>query len=168
MLLTGDARGDQILAGLELTGLLKPHQSMHVDVLKMPHHGSDRNMDRAFLERVTADHYVFSGNGQHGNPERATLEMLLAARGQTTRYVIHFTYRSTRSMRRARQTGRKSSGRKKFGRDTRSGTAVREDWSARRHALGALFDDYPQFGSKVTTVSNGPPHLIELLDPVGL
>jgi hypothetical protein len=168
MLLTGDARGDRILAGLELTGLLKPHQSMHVDVLKMPHHGSDRNMDRAFLERVTADHYVFSGNGQHGNPERATLEMLLAARGPTTRYVIHLTY-PVEAIDEARKADwekeqRKEKVRKRYS----SGTAVREDWSARRHALGALFDDYPQFGSKVTTVSNGQPHLIELLDPVGL
>jgi hypothetical protein len=26
-------------------------------------------------------HYVFSGDGEHGNPERETLEMLLEARG---------------------------------------------------------------------------------------
>ena len=80
MLLTGDARGDKIIQGLELIGALQPGKPMHVDVLKMPHHGSDRNMEQSFLERIVADHYVFSGDGEHGNPERATLEMLRLAR----------------------------------------------------------------------------------------
>jgi hypothetical protein len=41
---------------------------MHVDILKGPHHGSNRNVERIFFKRITADHYVFSGNGEHGNP----------------------------------------------------------------------------------------------------
>ena len=41
---------------------------------------------------MTADHYVFSGDGEHGNPERATLEMLLDARGTDAGYTIHLTY----------------------------------------------------------------------------
>ena len=93
MLLTGDARGDKILKGLELVGLLKAdgESTMHVDVLKGPHHGSNRNVERIFFKRVTADHYVFSGNGEHGNPERETLEMLLAERGDED-YTVHLTY----------------------------------------------------------------------------
>ena len=55
---------------------------MHVDLLKVPHHGSANNLDDDFFERITADHYVFSGNGEHGNPERETLEMLFDARGE--------------------------------------------------------------------------------------
>ena len=54
---------------------------MHVDLLKVPHHGSSNNLDDEFFERITADHYVFSGDGEHGNPERESLEMLLDARG---------------------------------------------------------------------------------------
>ena len=54
---------------------------MHVDVLKVPHHGSSNNLDDDFFERIIADHYVFSGDGEHGNPERETLEMLFKARG---------------------------------------------------------------------------------------
>ena len=48
MLLTGDARGDKILKGLQLTGLLGPGQdsTMHVDLLKVPHHGSANNLDQ--------------------------------------------------------------------------------------------------------------------------
>src|SRR5439155_23009911 len=59
---------------------------LHEDVLKMPHHGSDRNVDRAFLSKVTADAYVVSANGQYGNPDVATLEWLLAAAKQGGRH----------------------------------------------------------------------------------
>ncbi len=94
MLLTGDARGDKLLAGLELVGLLKKDgkSTMHVDVFKAPHHGSDRNAAPVLFRRVTADHYVFSGNGEHGNPERETLQMLLDERGDEDDYTIHITY----------------------------------------------------------------------------
>src|SRR4029453_10485656 len=44
MLLTGDARGDKILKGLETVGLLPPGGTLHVDVLKVPHHGSSNNV----------------------------------------------------------------------------------------------------------------------------
>ena len=82
MLLTGDARGDYILESLEAVGLLKQEKSMSVDVLKMPHHGSDRNVETGFFRQVTADHYVISGNGEFGNPEVATLKMISEARGK--------------------------------------------------------------------------------------
>jgi hypothetical protein len=91
MLLTGDARGDKILKGLELVGVLRTGGTMHVDLLKVPHHGSANNLDDDFFERITADHYVFSGDGEHGNPEREALQMLLDARGDAD-YTIHLTY----------------------------------------------------------------------------
>lgn len=90
ILLTGDARGDDLLSGLEHAGLLTDGK-IHVDVLKMPHHGSDRNVETEFFRRVTADHYVFSGNGKYGNPEVATFEMIFAARGPG-RFTLHLTY----------------------------------------------------------------------------
>ena len=79
-LLTGDARSDFILSGLEESGLVDPGGSIEIGLLKMPHHGSDRNVDEDFLRRIPARRYLFSGDGEHGNPERATFEMLLAAR----------------------------------------------------------------------------------------
>ena len=91
ILLTGDARGDKILKGLTEADLLDVTNVLHVDVLKVPHHGSDRNMERDFFKKVTADRYVFSGNGEHGNPERATFEMLFGAR-PADGYTIHLTY----------------------------------------------------------------------------
>jgi hypothetical protein len=90
MLLTGDARGDFTLEGLEASGLLKKGGKLPLDVLKVPHHGSDRNVEASFFRRLPARHYVVSGDGEHGNPERATLEMIAQARG-TEPYTIHFT-----------------------------------------------------------------------------
>jgi beta-lactamase superfamily II metal-dependent hydrolase len=91
MLLTGDARGDHIMRGLQDAGVLTG-ATAHFDVLKLPHHGSDRNVTVDFFRRLPADHYVVSGNGKHGNPELATLRMLAEARGAAP-YTVHFTYR---------------------------------------------------------------------------
>jgi beta-lactamase superfamily II metal-dependent hydrolase len=79
-LLTGDARSDFVLKGMEECGLIPAGGSFEVDLLKMPHHGSDRNVDEDFLKRVTAPAYLFTGNGEHGNPERETFRMLAEAR----------------------------------------------------------------------------------------
>lgn len=91
MLLTGDARGDHTLVGLEKVGLLKKGKTMKVDVLKCPHHGSDRNVDNDYFERILADHYVISADGKHGNPDVPTLEMISAARPDDD-FTIHFTH----------------------------------------------------------------------------
>ena len=91
MLLTGDARGDKILRGWSWSACSRRAATLHVDLLKVPHHGSANNLETGFFERMTADHYVFSGNGEHGNPERETLEMLFEARGDEP-FTIHLTY----------------------------------------------------------------------------
>lgn len=90
MLLTGDARGDYVLAGLRRAQLLR-NGRLHVDLLKIPHHGSDNNVDTGFFRVVTADHYVVSGDGGDGNPEVATFQMISEARGQDE-FTIHLTH----------------------------------------------------------------------------
>lgn len=90
MLLTGDARGDDILKGLEAGGFLDANGAAHFSVLKMPHHGSNRNMTKGWLEKITADHYVISANGEHGNPDVDTITWICEARGDD-RYAIHMT-----------------------------------------------------------------------------
>src|SRR5262249_14467111 len=79
MLLTGDAGGDFILEGLESADLLTDGK-IHVDLLKVQHHGSRHSIEQDFFENVTADRYVISGDGKHGNPSTETLEWLSAAR----------------------------------------------------------------------------------------
>jgi hypothetical protein len=94
ILLTGDARGDRILAGLRKQGLLAedPGPSCTSPVLKAPHHGSDRNLELGFFQTISADTYVFSGDGKHGNPERDTLDWLITSRGKDEDYTLVFTY----------------------------------------------------------------------------
>ncbi|HEV2787656.1 MAG TPA: hypothetical protein VGV67_14760, partial [Solirubrobacteraceae bacterium] len=92
MLLTGDARDDHILKGLEDAGIAEPGGKIHVDILKLPHHGSIRNMRPEFLERVSADHYVISADGRHGNPETETLDLIAASRSDDD-FTIHLTNR---------------------------------------------------------------------------
>jgi hypothetical protein len=79
MLLTGDARGDVILESLNLAGYMKKGRC-HVDLLKVQHHGSSHSITQDFFERVTADHYVISGNGKHGIPHPDALHWLSASR----------------------------------------------------------------------------------------
>lgn len=91
-LLTGDARGDHLLAGLEETGILEENRSLHVDVFKLPHHGSDKNADRSLFERIHADHYVICADGiKHPHPSTATLEWLVNSRRKGEPYTIHLT-----------------------------------------------------------------------------
>lgn len=93
LLLTGDARGDKILECLEAHELLDDQGKLHVDLLKLPHHGSDHNVEDDFFARITADHYVVSGDGKYHNPELDTFRMLFRARGRgTSPYTLHLTY----------------------------------------------------------------------------
>lgn len=91
ILLTGDARGDRILTGLRKANLLDQAGRMHVDILKLPHHGSSRNVAPDLFEAVQADHYIASGDGTYGNPDRETLRMIEDARPQGG-YTVHLTY----------------------------------------------------------------------------
>jgi len=90
MLLTGDARGDYLLDGLEAAGLKTPLQPYHVDILKMPHHGSWRNAEQVMFQQILADHYIFSANGRDDNPDEETVKQLYAVRG-AGKYTLHFT-----------------------------------------------------------------------------
>jgi hypothetical protein len=94
MLLTGDSRGDDIMKALQSSGMLKSG-SIHVDLLKLPHHGSDRNVATEFFRTVTADHYVCSADGRFGNPEISTLQMISEARGKE-KFTIHLTNQEKR------------------------------------------------------------------------
>ena len=91
MLLTGDARGDHVLEGLAEAKLLDANSHCNIDLLKIPHHGSDRNLEESFFERVTADHYVISGNGRHDNPSKDTLAWIESTQGSRP-YTLWLTY----------------------------------------------------------------------------
>jgi hypothetical protein len=100
ILLTGDGLGDDVVAGLEYAGLLQPGGTIHVDILKVPHHGSARNVVGSLLERVLADTYIFSANGKYGNPDWQTLEWLVDAACSQNRDIHIFATNTTPSLKR--------------------------------------------------------------------
>ena len=96
MLLTGDARADFLMESLKAQGLLDDDGRLHVDLFKLPHHGSNRNVERSTFSSITADHYVISGDGHHGNPDVDTFEMLFGGREDAgllgEPFTLHLTY----------------------------------------------------------------------------
>jgi hypothetical protein len=91
LLLTGDGRGDHTLRGLKEAKLLDKKGRMEVDVLKLPHHGSVRNVESDYFEAIRAKHYVVSADGKFDNPDLETLELISAARPDD-KFTIHLTY----------------------------------------------------------------------------
>src|SRR5262249_21871452 len=89
LLLTGDARGDHIIHGLQDAKFIKSG-GLHVDVLKVPHHGSDRDLALDFFQTITADHYVISADAEYDNPDADTLCWIAQARGKDD-YTVHLT-----------------------------------------------------------------------------
>jgi beta-lactamase superfamily II metal-dependent hydrolase len=86
ILLTGDCRGDHLQQGLIETGIA-PTGKIHVDVLKLPHHGSVRNASRRFFEEVTADVYIVSADGTYDNPDEETLDWIIGTAKDAARKI---------------------------------------------------------------------------------
>lgn len=170
MLLTGDARGDRILEGLELAKVLTPGGTRPINLLKVPHHGSDNNMEAIFFKRLPADHYVFSGDGEHGNPERNTLQMLLDARGADANYTIHLTYPVEKidEGRKADWIKEQTKEKNRKKKNPASKKPVRANWSPAEHSLEAFFEDNPKLAAKIKIVQADQPHMIDLLGKVEL
>src|SRR5262249_55267727 len=92
ILLTGDARGDDVVDGWKAAGR-DPNKPFPINILKMPHHGSDRNLTEGFLKLFPADHYVISADGKYGNPNLKTLTEMAETLGNRM-YTVHFTNRT--------------------------------------------------------------------------
>ncbi|MBK6571245.1 MAG: hypothetical protein IPG21_01985 [Saprospiraceae bacterium] len=97
VLFTGDARGDYVYEGLKKRKLLK-YGKVHFDILKVPHHGSDRNVTREFFENVTADQYIISADGKHGNPDYATLAWIVESAQMQQRNIEIFLTNKTETV----------------------------------------------------------------------
>lgn len=76
VLLTGDGHWSDILKGLKHHKKFDKNGKIHLNVLKVQHHGSEHNYHSDMAERVTADHYIFCGNGKHENPDIAVVKLI--------------------------------------------------------------------------------------------
>src|SRR5262249_15206934 len=148
-------------------GMLKADgkSTIKVDILKVPHHGSANNLDVDFFKRIIADHYVFSGDGEHGNPERESMEMLFESRGSEA-FTIHLTYPLDEIDVRRKADWQKEQAKEK----KRKAKKVRPNWSPEINGLVAFFGNRKQKLAKarqeIAIVGDGP-HVIDLLDPLG-
>ena len=124
---------------------MAPDGGLEVDLLKMPHHGSDRNVDEDFLKRVTAPKYLFTGNGEHGNPERETFRMLAEARPGAD-MELFLTYTAAEidiERKRLHEHERKKEEKKRSEGKLKPPRAPRPEWSDAEHGLAALFASFP-------------------------
>jgi hypothetical protein len=126
ILLTGDARGDHILTGLTTAKIAKQGK-LHVDVLKVQHHGSARNASRDFFQAVTADTYVVSANGRDDNPDLDTLQWIVESARARSRSSSRTRPRAAGSYRR-NLILRSIATRRKYCRQ--ASTALRSHWPA--------------------------------------
>jgi beta-lactamase superfamily II metal-dependent hydrolase len=91
ILLTGDALGRDIIKGLGQAGLLDAEGKVCIDLLKLPHHGSWRNVNDDFFRKVIADQYLISADGTDDNPDIQTLKSLVKVahqQGRTAHLVL--------------------------------------------------------------------------------
>lgn len=90
ILFTGDGIGNDIVDMLSKNHMLDKNGKLYVDILKVPHHGSDRNTSPEFFDTVNADYYVISANGRDDNPSPNTLKWILESgkRSSKTKKII--------------------------------------------------------------------------------
>ncbi|MES2178819.1 MAG: hypothetical protein V4550_13240 [Gemmatimonadota bacterium] len=148
VLLTGDARGDKVLEGLQAAGFVANGDALAVDILKVPHHGSDRNLAPEFFKQVIADTYVLSGDGKHGNPERDTVNWIVASRAKDDMYTIVITYPVD-----ATDTKREADRALK---NARRKPANRIQWEPKTDALDSLLSTFRHQGYAFELVAGAP------------
>lgn len=91
LLMTGDGHSDDIRKGLVKIRKLDEKKGLHLNALKIQHHGSEHNTDEAFCKLITADHYIFCGNGAHSNPEIDVIDAIIKSRTSSSAKVRAIT-----------------------------------------------------------------------------
>ena len=83
ILFTGDGLGQDIVDVLAKNNMFDSDGKFFVDVLKIPHHGSDRNSSSEFFDSIYAKYYIISANGRDDNPSLSTLRWIIES-GKTS------------------------------------------------------------------------------------
>lgn len=78
LILGGDAYSPDLVDGIVAVGKKRP---LHVDVFKLPHHGSRNNIHRELVEAVECDCWLFSTDGtRFKHPDAETIARILKFR----------------------------------------------------------------------------------------
>ena len=83
ILFTGDGLGRDVIDQLSKNKMLDKNGKFYVDVLKVPHHGSERNTSLEFFNTVIAEYYIISANGRDDNPSIDTLKWIIESVNKT-------------------------------------------------------------------------------------
>ena len=94
-LLLGDAHIEVTIESLKALNYNKENK-LHVDFVKLSHHGSNANINQEFLDIVETNEYIISTNGKsHNHPDMETLCLLIVnAKSKNKRIVLSFNYPS--------------------------------------------------------------------------
>jgi beta-lactamase superfamily II metal-dependent hydrolase len=91
VLFLGDSHPSQIVESLELHYNAKDFP-IEFDVIKISHHGSQKNTSNELLEIIGSKKYVFSTNGKiHNHPDRETIARIITKETGYTKE-LYFTY----------------------------------------------------------------------------
>ena len=92
IILTGDAADGRLVASLRPRAAAAGGR-LHVDILKVAHHGSDHNLSKDLLDLLECDRYLISTSGaRHAHPDDVTMARILKYGGRRKELV--FNYRS--------------------------------------------------------------------------
>ncbi len=100
ILLPGDSHALRITRALSGAGYLDTSEARHMDdpfhvnLMAITQQAPDIDLNPNFFSSVTADSYLFTGNGHDGNPSAKTLRAIGAARGDDD-YNVYFTITQT-------------------------------------------------------------------------
>lgn len=91
MLFTGDAYATILLDSIQ--SYLPDEETLHLDLFKVPHHGSDGNISKKLLERIQCSNYLISTNGaRHQHPDKAAIAKIIKFGGDKPD--LYFNYLS--------------------------------------------------------------------------
>ncbi len=91
-LLLGDAHIDSIVDSLKKLGYSSKNR-LHLEFVKLSHHGSSKNLNREFLNLIDSTRFVISTNGgRHQHPNKETLSKIVMYAKRDKDEDIEFIY----------------------------------------------------------------------------
>jgi beta-lactamase superfamily II metal-dependent hydrolase len=91
-LLTGDAVPGALIGPIKRLLKSRGKEKLRVDAVKLPHHGSQHNVNEELLDVLSSSRWLFSTNGQqHNHPDpQAVARVVRANQGKDS--TLHFNY----------------------------------------------------------------------------
>jgi hypothetical protein len=95
-LLLGDAHPGVVVANLDRLLEQRGRQRLETGLVKLPHHGSENNVNRELVSRIAAEHWLFSSDGTYfDHPDPEAVARVVTAAPERPRLV--FNYRTKRT-----------------------------------------------------------------------